>query len=495
MFPPAQQQVQFGQRHDPPLAPSAPYLHGAAGLLNVPGTDQRIISALMIPVTGALANLPVVNGALGSGGVFGGEMAHYTSVFTGITSGDADTFTNQPTTDCADGPVGGLKKLCTYVNQYARFRFSTRELSMWRAGQRADFADQPMTVLNSPAMDAGIFAPQGMPNVQAAFSSEIADRMFETLVSSIRMLHSRIWSGSPANNSGERRDIMGFDLHINAGTHVDKDSSSVCTAADSDVKNFGYSLVTGNNRDIVQYIEMCDRFVMWRAQQQGLTPYVYDIYMRPSAWQVISEIWPVRQYQAFLAQMNLYTNGRMNVNASDAMDLRSQFQAGMVLPVNGRLIKVVLDEGIAEETPVTTPNLQPGQWASTIYGVPRTVMGAIPVTYLQLFNHANQQEEAIARYLGGTAGNGPTFTSDGGFIRWYTEFRNGCFKLNYEFSPRLHVLTPQIAWRIDHVAYAPLQHLTSADPASSYFADGGRTTGNTPQYYAPWSTTTRVTLS
>jgi hypothetical protein len=476
------------------MSPQGPYLHGAAGLLNTPGTDMRIISAMQIPITGALANIPVVNGGLATGGLFGGEMAHYANVLTGVTSGDADLFANQPTADCADGPVGGLKKLCTYANTYGRYRFSTREVSMFRAGQRADFSDMPMELLNNPAVNAGPWMPEGFPQLQGAVTGELADRMFETMVSSIRMLHQRVWIGSPANNSGERRDIMGMDLHINVNTHVDKDTSSICTAANSDVKNFGYSMINGNTRDIVQYIEQCDRFVMFRAMQQGLTPYVYDIYMTPTMWEVISEIWPVRQYQAFLAQMALYTRGQLNMNVSDAMDLRAQFRNDMMLPVNNRPVRVILDEGIVEQNVTTTGNLLAGQYAATIYGVPRTVMGGIQSTFFQFFRQNNAQAEAIARMVSNGAGNGPTFTSDGGLIRWFTEFRNGCFKLNYEFSPRLFMLTPQLAWRIDNVGYAPLQHLSSADPNSSYFVDGGRTTGQIPQFYAPWSTATRVTL-
>lgn len=477
-------QFQFGQKHDPPLAPSAPYLHGTGGLLNVPGTDQKIVSALALPLTGALANLPVINGGLASGGDFGGEMAHYMNIFTGVTAGDAETWANQPTTDCADGPYGGLKKLCTVANTYARYRFSTREVSMWRAGQRADFADLPMTVLNNPAVNTNGWLPGGLPSLQQALSLEIQDRIFETMVSALRFLARRVWIGTPANNNGEARDLWGLDSQINVSTHRDKDSSGICTAADSDVKDFGYSLISGAVRDIVQYIEMCDTYVMWNAQQQGLTPYEYDIYMHPNAWQTITEIWPIRQFQAAMNQMALFANGRVMVDGNGANAMRDQFRAAQVLPVNGRNRRVILDEGITEQSPNDTPNLQPGQWASTIYGVPRTIMGAIPATYFQFYNHANGQAEAIARYVSSQAGSGPTFTSDGGLFRWYTEFKNGCVKLNYEFSPRLFCIASQLAWRIDNVAYAPLQHLHSAFPSSDYFKDGGRTTGQTPTFYA-----------
>lgn len=492
--------LELGAKNDPPLAPVGPYHHGAGGLLNVPGTDQKIVSALALPVTGALSTFPVVNGGAASGGLFGGEMIDSTNILTGITAGDADEWAHQPTTDCADGPVGGLKKLCTVANSYARIRGSTREISMWRAGQRSDYADVPMTPMNNPLVGAGPFMSSLLPSLQAAFASDIQQRIFETMVSILRMFCQRTWVGTPANNNGEARDLWGLDSQINVGTHIDKDTQNVCHAADSDVKNFGYSLVTGNVRDIVQYVDMCDTYVMWNAIQQGLTPYDYDVFMHPNLWPTVSEIWPVRQYQAFIAQMAVLNGagaaagGVLSANMSDAMALRTSFRDGMMLPINGRAHRVVLDEGITEQTPVNTPNLAPGQYASSIYGVPRTFLGGIPGTYWKYFNHDNAQARAIAQFVSQQMGSGPTFTSDAGLFRWYSNFKNGCLKLNLEFGPSLHCVVTQLAWRIDNVAYQPLQHIRSAFPDSDYFTDGGRTTGNTPHYYAGWDDDQRFAL-
>lgn len=492
--------LELGAKNDPPLAPVGPYHHGAGGLLNVPGTDQKIVSALALPVTGAMATFPVVNGGSGSNNEFGGEMIDSTNILTGITSGDADSWSNQPTTDCADGPVGGLKKLCTVANTYARIRLSTREISMWRAGQRADYADMPMTPMNNPLVDAGPFMSSLVPNLQAAFASDIQQRIFETAVSGLRMFARRVWIGSPANNNGEARDLWGLDSQINVNTHIDKFSQNTCTAANSDVKNFGYALMTGSTRDIAEYIEMCDTYVMWNAQQQGLMPYDYDVFMHPNAWPTFSQIWPIRQYQAFISQMvaaNALGGGTGafgEMNLSDAYNLRTQFREAMILPINGRPHRVVLDEGITEQSPNDTPNLQPGQYASTIYGVPRTFLGGIPGTFWKYFNHDNAQARAIAQFVSQQMGSGPTFTSDAGLFRWFSNFKNGCLKLNLEFGPALHLVVPQLAWRIDNCAYQPLQHLRSSFPSSDYFADGGRTTGQTPTYYAGWAET-RQTLS
>lgn len=482
--------LELGSKNDPPLQPVGPYHHGAGGLLNVPGTDQRIVSALALPVTGALSTFPVVNGGAASGNEFGGEMVDSTNILTGLTAGDADDWDNQPTEDCADGPVGGLKKLCTVVNTYGNIRGSTREISMWRAGQRADYADVPLTPMNNPLQNAGPFMSSLMPSLQAAFASDIQQRIFESLVSNLRMFSRRPWIGSPANNNGEARDIWGLDLQINVNTHRDKFTNAICHAADSDVKDFGYDLINGTGRSLAQYLEMMDTYVMWNAQQQGLTPYDYWIFIHPNMWPTLSESWPIRQYQQFIAQMaainGASANGVMNINMSDAMSLREQFRSGMMLPINGRAHQVVLDDGITEQNSNTTARLVAGQYASTIYFVPRTFLGGLPGTYWKYFNHANAQAQAIEKFVSSQMGNGPTFTSDAGLFRWFSNFKNGCLKLNFQYSPSLHCVVTQLAARLDNVAYQPLQHLRSAFPDSDYFSDGGRTTGETPTYYAGW---------
>jgi hypothetical protein len=160
-----------------------------------------------------------------------------------------------------------------------------------------------------------------------------------------------------------------------------------------------------------------------------------------------------------------------------------------LIPVNGRFLMVVEDDTIQEDNVTTNAALAAGQYASDIYGIPLTVLGGYPVTFWEYFNHANAQELAVQQIV-----NGLTFTTDGGMFRWFVDFARGCLKLNAKFTPRLRMRTPQIAWRITNVAYQPLQHFRSWDPASTYFADGGVTEGGNPQYYSSWNPTTPATL-
>ena len=79
-------------------------------------------------------------------------------------------------------------------------------------------------------------------------------------------------------------------------------------------------------------------------------------------------------------------------------------------------------------------------------------------------------------------------------FRWFSDFTKGCLKLNSKFKPRLRCRTPQIAWRINNVAYAPLQHFSDWNPSSAYFTNGGVQTGENPSYYTAWSPDSPTTL-
>lgn len=479
-----------GQKNDPPLAPVGPYLHGPNGLFNRRDRDNPVFSAIMSPMMGVADALPVFNGARDLDGNWGGTDAAFDSLITGVTAGDLDTFSNQPTTACADGPVGGLLKFCTMVNTYGNYKMATRELEMDRAGRVADRVDA-FTVQVANQFPQGLFAvPSTTPSLQNAVNNELASRIWEMVLSFQRMFAPRVFIGSPANNSGERRDIVGLDIHINTGNKIDATTMAVCTAANSDIKDFGFDLVGGAGRNIMQYIEMADAYTTFNARRQGLGTPTYLIAMRPELWQEITEIIPVQKYERVLAVINRVTNGRGNVDAREVFGERNSMRESMLIPVNGRFLQVVVDDTIPEDNVTTNPNLIAGQYASDIYGIPLTVLGGYPVTFWEYFNHANAQEQTVQQIVGGL-----TFTTDGGMFRWFVDFQRGCLKLNAKFTPRLRMRTPQIAWRIQNVAYQPLQHFRTWNPSdANYFFNGGVAEGGNPQYYSSWSPSSPATI-
>lgn len=470
------------QKNDPPLAPIAPYLHGTGGLFNRRDRENSIFSAIMAPNAGVADALPVFNGARNLDNQFGGTDWAFESLITGQTAGNLDTFANQPTTPCADGPVAGLLSFCSIANTLGNYKMSTREVDIFRAGRVSDMTDA-FTVQVANEMPKSIFGtPTGTPSIQNAVSNELASRIWEMILGFQRMFYPRVFTGSPANNVGTAADIVGLDIHINSGNKVDSLTGTLCGAANSDVKNFGSQLITGAG-NIMRYLEMADAFTMYKARRQGLGDPTYMIAMRPELWQEITKIIPVTALLETIASINNLTNGRANVDGQEMLNMRNELRNSMMIPLNGRMVRVVVDDTIAETSLGNILGVP--TYSSTIYGIPLTVMGGYPVTFWEYYNHDNEQARAIQ-----LAANGLTWTTDGGLFRWTSEFAKGCLKLNATMTPRLRMRTPQIAWRVDAVAYQPLQHFASYDPSSSYFAGGGVTTGTANKYYSEWSTGT-----
>lgn len=485
------QLIQEGQRHDPVGSPVTPYIHGDGGLFNLQGTDNKVISAIVGPMSGLMGALPVVNGEFGTApNSYGGLDPDATIAITGVTSGAADSFANQPTTDCAEGPVGGLPKAGVYTNQFGRYRFSTREVSMYRAGRLASPCE-PLTLqlMNQPNMFSGIGLPSNVPSLENAIYNEIASRIYESVMSGARMFSQRLWIGSPSNNNGEARDIWGLESQINTGTHIDRTSSAVLRALDPDVKLFNYDMIGGSGRDIVEYIEEADNYVTFNAESMGLDEYTYWLVLRPQAFRQATAVWPLREsFMAIRTLTNLGgSHSNINFDAASVTAQRNQMRRERWLPINGKQVPVILDTTIPEKNVKTASQLKAGQYASDIYGIPKTVRGNMPVTFWKYFNHDNGQAAAIAKFAGTN-----TFTTDAGVFRWYVSFKNGCLTLTWEFSPKLVCLAPQLAFRITNVGYEPLQHERDAYPDSDYFFNGGNTNTPTQKFYTGWSPTTPV---
>lgn len=471
----------IGYKNDPPLPAVGPYLHSVGGLFNRRDRENPVISAIMSPLMGVADAIPVFNGARDLDNNFGGTDKAFDTIITGVTAGDGDDFDNQPTTDCDDGPEPGNLKLCSIVNTYGNYKHSTKTVYMDRAGRVEDMVDaRTISVLNM--FPRGLFGvPSGSPSLQNAVMNELAARILTMTVSMQRSFAPRVFIGTPDNNDGEKMDIVGLDIHINAGNKRDAWSGNICTAANSDVKNFGGAVINAQNApNIMRYIEMADANRTFKARREGLGTPTYKIAMRPELWFELTEVIPVVKYERVLALVNRVTNGRGNVDARDAFEDRNGMRNTHLIPVNGRFIEVVEDDTIPETS--SLPSGVP-TYASTIYGIPIEAAGT-PMTFWEYFNHANRQELSMEQRAGGF-----TWTTDGGMYRWFASFLNGCIKLNVKFTPRLRMRVTQLAWRIDNVACQPLQHFNSWDPSSAYHVDGGVETGDSSLYYSSWSAT------
>lgn len=471
-------------KNDPPLSPAVPYLHGPAGLFNRRDRENPVFSTIMGPLMGVADSLPVFNGARNLDNNFGGTDNAFESLITGQTAGALRTFANQPTQPCQDGPVGGFLKFCSLVNTFGNYKLGVREVEIGRAGRVTDMTDA-FAVQVANAFPTGLFGTSSTtPSLNNAVNNELASRIWESSLDFQRMIAERVFIGSPANNVGEAKDIVGLDIHINSGNKRDSSNNTLCTAANSVVMNFGSALI-GSATNIMSFIEAADAQVMWKARRQGLGTPLYEIGMRPELWQEISEIIPAQKLQKVIAVIATMTNAMGNISAEDVYAQRNAMRESLLMPVNGRMIKVVLDDTIAETSLGNVAGVP--RYSSTIYGIPLTVLNGYPVTFWEYFNHGNNQANAIQQVAGGL-----TWTTDGGLFRWTADFARGCLKLNATFTPRLRMRTPQVAWRIDNVAYAPAMHFDSWNPDSAYFTDGGNVSGDNPKYYSSWATSTPI---
>lgn len=476
-----------GAKHDPTIAASGPYGHGQNGLFNIPGSDYRIFSAMMYPDTGSLSDIPVMQTAPGQeNSDFGGVDRIFNTMLTGVTNGALDDPLNQPTADCVVGPMPGLTKLGTVVNTYGRYRASTRPVSIVRAGMRSDILDPVALQLMNPPSSANRFWPT-LPAGGNMLINELSRRLWELVISFQRMLSAQVWSGNPALNNDQRKYLWGLNSQINTNTHVDFQQMALLTAANPFISNFQYGLVNGT-ANIVQHLEEMDAHLQYRAERHRMTPYSYKLRMRPELFREITAVYPVKAYFEAFNNVSNFTNGRVVVNAADALNVRDDLRRRKMLPINGNFREVVLDDSITEQTPVTNSALTlSGTYASDIFATPDAVLGNIPPMYFDYFNHNNAGSQSIGQLAGAVT----TFTSDGGLFRWYVNFQNGCLQLTLDMLMRLNLLTPQLSGRILNVAYRPLQHFPTMQPTSDYFTNGGVTQQSTPvQLYTGWSPTT-----
>lgn len=481
----ASQGMQQGFKHDVTGAPVGPYGHGVAGLFSMAGQDAKIFSAMLQPQLSILNDLPVLAADPVPGAGYGGYQQEFFTTITGVTASQQDD-ANQPTEECEPFPAGGLMKVCTLVSPYGRYGAALDQLNIEKLGMLANPADptylQNMNLQNPPL---GPTAPGGIGNV---LYNEFARRAFTAIHGYALKVATKVWTGDPALSAASNRwkDVLGLNTQINTGNKRDALTGIPCTAMNSDVKDYNYAQVGAAGSSIANVMDTVLAYLQNNARQMGLMPVRWKIYMRSQMFDELVKIWPVLYYQQMIAQVNNFTNARFSFGPELAQ-MRDAMRDGLYLPIRNQRIEIGLDDGIPERTANTNSQLQPGQFASDIYFVPLTVLGGVPVTYIEPFRQDNAITEQVIR--DGRILN--TFTSDGGMYRWYSLQTRGCVEWDFVSQFRIVVRTPQIAGRITNVAIAPLQAFRSAFNDSAYFVDGGRSnTPGTPAYYNEWSSDT-----
>lgn len=431
-------------------AQSVAPLHGNGGVFSS-SMERDVISAVVTPygISAVLPAFPSVN----ENPLFG--------AITGFT----DVVGSEPTTPCADAPVGYIKG----ANLTAKFGMTRRDTNtvdiakVMMKKNRGDFTDLVMRgkIIGTELLPASI-------DDNDVLNIIVKSEMVGAAAQAQRKLSKDIWRGTVASGT-----FPGLDVQVATG-QKDAETGTLAPALDSDVKDFNFDLIGGTGRDIVEYISMVEFYCRYNAENMGLDPVRWVVAMRPELWQELTAVWP-------LAYNTLKANSKVTVDGVELTRERDRMRNAKRLIVNGNEYEVVLDTGIYEYNSTNSAGLAKAEYASGIYFLPMTINGNFPVLYREFVDY-RAMDTLSGKYLNGLN----TFWSDGGEFSWAVETNKWCIKLSLRADNRIILRTPQLAGKIQKVKYVPLQHLREPYPESSYFADGGVSMRSSTTFNSVW---------
>ena len=286
----------------------------------------------------------------------------------------------------------------------------------------------------------------------------------------LRKLGPLIYTGNPSNNTGSNgyMEFKGLAQQVNTG-HVDSVTSTACAALDSDVRDFASALIGDNGALLVQTMTNMYRNAKKRAEDSGLAPATWFWSMRWSAFMEITEVWPC-VYASYRCAPG--TGSTQFIDARDQMDMRDGMRNGMYLLIDGEKVPVQIDDFITETRP-DSANF-PNNYLSDIWLLPETFAGNRAATYMEFVDFNGSAGLMAAANAFGVQ----SFyrTTDGG--RWAIHNKppnNWCVQLLALTMPRLILLTPQLAGRLQNVQYSTIKHEVSSITTENSYVGGGVT--------------------
>lgn len=450
------------------------YTTQPGGIFSVAGTSRNVFTAHIRP-SGIASVLPLIPS--------NEDNPRYATI-TGITADDTSVEATNP---CDPNPSAFMKG-CYLTARFGRTARDTNVIEWDKVKRKVNRGVYDDLILNGRLLGLSGLTPQNMSEDEILNILTMAE-MVTAVVSMERKLVPQMWVGSPAVNTagGGYKEFPGLDLQIATG-QIDAETGVACPALDSDVKDFAFDEVGGTGRNIVEYVQMMEFYLRHNASRMGLDPVEWIIVMRPELWDVLTEVWPCeyntnRCASAVMGTSQVFIDGRENINQRDMM------RRDMVIDIRGTEYRVVTDDGIFEHNANNNQNLLPGQYASSLYFVPLTVLGSFPVTRREYVDYRLGGDDVDL--LRGTQ----IFWTDDGVYSWSVDGTRWCYTLAVKTEQRVVLQTPQLAGKIQSVMYQPLQHLRSFDPASPYHYDGGSSVRNVGSDWAIWLNSGRSAVS
>jgi len=447
-------------------APNNQSLFGPGGLFSVYGLDSTVINASLTP-RGMDALLPVASSN------------ELTPLYGFITGFDQDDDAVEPDGVCDDAP-GAIMEICRQTAKFGRYTRSSHEMEVNKLMQILNgHLTTDLQLLGNPLAGHALL-PQQMTGTGGMLTRIIQLELVTVGQALQQKLARQLWCGNPANDSsgGGYAEFPGLELLVMPGK-VDAISGVACQALDPYVQDFEYEAVDGTGKDIVTYITYLTRWVKHVADRSGLSPVTWVFAMRPTLFQELVEVWPCR-YLTNRCENSAGTNIAV-INDMTNINFRDEMSNGQYLKIDGQNWPVVFDEGITEYDSTNDSHLAAGEFASDIYLLPLKIQGGRPVLYWECMDYT--QAYADTSFLQGRQ----FWPTDGGRYLWTLQQKNYCFKFQAKIEPRIILRTPQLAGRLRHVKYTPLQHLRDAFWDSPYRLKGGVESNATPTpFYTEW---------
>jgi hypothetical protein len=471
-------------------APVGPYLHGPGGTFSTLGLDVPIISTHTNITSSLAASLPVQTASMRVGS--GGELEPLAAYITGFVRSDQQDKDGV----CDDPEPAGNMKTCILTTRFGRKEFATRQVEVNRIGQtnrRGEFMDQRL--VNTPLVNnlAGIFQQNFGFNNPTSFmaADEMQIRLLEVAVAYQRWFCPTTYTGNPTNNSagGGYKEFPGLDLLI--GTNkIDAVSGTTCPSLYSTIRDFAYNDVQDVNaaNNMIRLMKSLLRYINRKAEQQNMDTLDLALVMRSNLFDALVDVWPCGYATDRCQTQETNAGLRVTINDLNNPELRDDMRNGRYLLVDGRRVRVILDDCITEEEATDNASVPNGAYSSDIYIVPLSARGgSVRTMWWEYYDYRQGTMPAVQ-----DARAGVFFWSDAGRFMWSVKSPdNWCLEMISKVEPRLRLATPQFAARITNVVYVPDYGLHYDDPLPSqdYWLNGGNPSGYPePSPYSEWNT-------
>ncbi|MDX2140302.1 MAG: hypothetical protein SF123_19605 [Chloroflexota bacterium] len=446
------------------------------------GDNTDMLSLVAVPQEGVLNRLPV-RSMDEQFGKFAGTDLLEMSYLLGVKKNPTGA---QPTTSTGRGELGGVISKAKRAIPRGVYSFGVETLDVKRlaiAPNRAT-ATQPMNILNPPNFGGTLFSQGGQGNELIA--SELSKGLYASKFAALQRLNTVIWQGNPtlSQSSTGWKDIVGFDQFIGTGK-VDSVDGTPLPILDSLIYDWNYQDADSTIAALEQRIVHMFMHLQDKQRRQGGGEWDGFIAMRPDLWKILCYKWPVVQYQKILDGLAGFSAARGVVDPKELTEVRINMYNNRVLPIEGQLVPVQLDEFIVEEDNGDKPGqIAADYFASDIYFIPLTALnGALPVTYIVPISWDSQVVNEVLNMANGMA-RSQLFISDGGRALWTFSGNRGSLEFDWWISFFLVMHTPQWAGQLRNVKYKPVYHALDADSAGSFWASQqGRSAESTIYYY------------